>query len=318
MNTANSGQKVFLPMDFLRQDARATTPRPIIRACAAASLSAMLLAGCTVAPQVDAGLRLDDRHRIDTTHRSRNHESRVRYLILHFTWEGFEESLRVLTRGTVSSHYLVDESPPDGSPPRIHRLVDEDRRAWHAGVSSWAGETMLNSASIGIEIVNLGERVDPQYAPYPQAQIDAVVALVRDIQRRHAIKPHRILGHNDIAPQRKTDPGPKFPWRRLADEGLIPWPDEAAVAAARPAHEAMLPPIAWFQDQLATIGYPVPRHGELDTETRRVLMAFQMKYRPAEWRGAPDAETAALLEVVARPGGLWLRGPDGVRRPYAP
>jgi len=145
-----------------------------------------------------------------------------------------------------------------------------------------------------------------------------VVALVRDIQRRHAIKPHRILGHNDIAPQRKTDPGPRFPWRRLADEGLVPWPDDTAVDTARPAHEAMLPPVAWFQDRLATIGYPVPRHGELDAETRRVLMAFQMKYRPSAWDGTPDAATAALLEVVARPGGLLLRGADGVRRPYTP
>lgn len=272
-----------------------------------------LLAGCAAGPRAGDGLRLDDRHRIDTAHRSIHEESRVRYLILHFTWEGFEESLRVLTRGEVSSHYLVAESPP-----RIYRLVDEALRARHAGASSWAGETALNSASIGIEIVNLGERFDPGYAPYPAAQIDAVIALVRDIQRRHAIKPHRILGHNDIAPQRKTDPGPKFPWRRLADEGLIPWPDETAVTAARAGHEAMLPTVAWFQDQLATIGYPVPRNGGLDAETRRVLMAFQMKYRPTAWDGTPDAETAALLEVVARPGGLLLRGADGQRRPYTP
>jgi N-acetylmuramoyl-L-alanine amidase len=80
----------------------------------------------------------------------------------------------------------------------------------------------------------------------------------------------------------------------------------------------MLPPVAWFQDRLAAIGYQVPRHGELDTETQRVLMAFQMKYRPSAWDGTPDAATAALLEVVARPGGLLLRGADGVRRPYTP
>lgn len=277
----------------------------IIRAKSAggaiAALAALLLAGCAAGP------------RIDTSHRSLNEESRVRYLILHFTWETFPDSLRELTRGKVSSHYLVDAAPP-----RIYRLVDEDRRAWHAGVSAWAGETMLNSASIGIEIVNLGDRVDPSYAPYPAAQIDAVVALVRDIQRRHGIKPHRILGHNDIAPQRKTDPGPRFPWRRLADEGLIPWPDDAAVAAARSAFEATLPTVAWFQERLAEIGYEAPRSGTLDAPTQRVLMAFQMKYRPADWSGTPDAETAALLEVVARPGGMRLRGRDGVRRVYEP
>jgi N-acetylmuramoyl-L-alanine amidase len=269
--------------------------------------AAVLLAGCATAP------RIDGRYAVDTRHRAVSQESRVRYLILHFTWEGFEDSLKVLTQGKVSSHYLVDDDPP-----RIYRLVEEDRRAWHAGVSHWAGETMLNSASVGIEIVNLGEREDPAYAPYPAAQIDAVVALVRDIQRRHGIKPHRILGHNDIAPQRKTDPGPRFPWRRLADEGLIPWPDEAAVAAARPAYDAALPPVAWFQEQLAKTGFEVPRSGELDAATRRVLMAFQMKYRQADWAGTPDAETAALLEVVNRPGGMWLRGADGVRRAYIP
>ena len=278
--------------------------RPIIPAAAAAGL---LLTGCAT------GTRIADGHRIDTRHRAVSQESRVRYLILHFTWEGFADSLKVLTQGKVSSHYLVDDDPP-----RIYRLVEEDRRAWHAGVSYWAGETMLNSASVGIEIVNLGEREDPAYAPYPAAQIDVVVALVRDIQRRHGIKPHRILGHNDIAPQRKTDPGPRFPWRRLADEGLIPWPDEAAVTAARPAYDAALPPVAWFQEQLAKIGFEVPRNGELDAETRRVLMAFQMKYRQSDWAGTPDAETAALLEVVNRPGGMWLRGADGQRRPYTP
>jgi N-acetylmuramoyl-L-alanine amidase len=269
--------------------------------------AALLLAGCATAP------RIDGRYPVDTSHRAVSQESRVRYLILHFTWEGFADSLKVLTQGKVSSHYLVDDDPP-----RIYRLVEEDRRAWHAGVSYWAGETMLNSASVGIEIVNLGEREDPAYAPYPAAQIDVVVALVRDIQRRHGIKPHRILGHNDIAPQRKTDPGPRFPWRRLADEGLIPWPDEAAVTAARPAYDAALPPVAWFQEQLAKIGFEVPRNGELDAETRRVLMAFQMKYRPSDWAGTPDAQTAALLEVVNRPGGMWLRGADGQRRPYTP
>lgn len=266
-----------------------------------AIILATALSGCAAVPH------------IDTRHRSINQESRVRYLILHFTWEDFPTSLQELTRGQVSSHYLVDAAPP-----RIYRLVDEDRRAWHAGVSAWAGETMLNSASIGIEIVNLGDRQDPSYAPYAPAQIDAVVALVRDIQRRHGIKPQRILGHNDIAPQRKTDPGPRFPWRRLADEGLIPWPDEAAVAAARPAYEAQLPPVAWFQERLAQVGYDTPRNGEADEATRRVLMAFQMRYRPADWSGKPDAETAALLEVVTRPGGMWLRSKDGQRRPYTP
>lgn len=250
---------------------------------------------------------------IDTSHRSQNHESRVRYLVIHFTQLNFERSLRTLTEGNVSSHYLVDVDPPV-----IYRLVDEDRRAWHAGRSFWQGDTNLNSSSIGIEIVNLGDDAAPglSYADYPQAQIDAVVGLVRDIAQRHEIAPHRILGHSDIAPQRKTDPGPKFPWLRLATEGLIPWPREGVVREALSRHIAALPATGWFQEKLAEHGFEVARHGELDEATRRVIAAFQMKYRPAKHDGEPDAETAALLDAVTQPQGLEIRLPDGSVIPY--
>ncbi len=233
---------------------------------------------------------------VDTTYTSRNQDSRAQFLVLHYTDGDFDTSLKVLTEGRVSSHYLVAESPP-----RIYRLIDEDRRAWHAGVSEWQGHTALNAASIGIEIVNDGAIDSPQgrtFAPYPPAQIELVVALVKDIVRRHAIRPDRVIGHSDIAPQRKVDPGPNFPWRRLADEGLVPWPDEAVVAGLRTRFEAALPDIAWFQDKLARNGYKVPRGGELDDETRRVIAAFQMKYRPQKYDGEPDAETAARLGAL--------------------
>jgi len=245
---------------------------------------------------------------IDTSHRSRSHESRVRYLVIHFTQLNFDRSLQVLTEGNVSSHYLVDVDPPV-----IYRLVDEERRAWHAGRSFWQGDTNLNSRSIGIEIVNLGDDTQPgvSYAEYPQAQVDAVVALVRDIAQRHEIAPHRILGHSDIAPQRKSDPGPRFPWSRLAGEGLIPWPREAVVREALSRHIAGLPAIGWFQEKLAEHGFEVARHGELDEATRRVIAAFQMKYRPAKHDGEPDAETAALLDAVTQSQGLEIRLPDG-------
>lgn len=250
---------------------------------------------------------------IDTSHRSRNHESRVRYLVIHFTQLSFPRSLQVLTEGNVSSHYLVDVEPPV-----IYRLVDEDRRAWHAGRSFWQGDTNLNSSSIGIEIVNLGDDASPgvAYQEYPAAQIDAVVALVRDIAQRHEIAPHRILGHSDIAPQRKTDPGPHFPWARLAAEGLIPWPRESVVREAMTRYMTALPTVAWFQEKLAQHGFEVARHGELDEATRRVIAAFQMKYRPEKYDGAPDAETAALLEAVTQPEGLEIRLPDGGRTRY--
>lgn len=256
---------------------------------------------------------------IDTRYRSPNHDSRIRYLVIHFTQLDFERSVRALTRGEgprrVSSHYLVGEDPPT-----IYRLVEEERRAWHAGQSYWRGDTALNASSIGIEIVNMGDdaAAGVNFADYPPAQIDAVVSLVRDIVSRHGIAPHRILGHSDIAPQRKTDPGPKFPWRRLAEEGLVPWPDLEAVAAAQSAHELALPPVAWFQQGLDALGYEVPRHGEADEATRRVIANFQMRYRPQRYDGTPDAQTAALLEVMNRPDGWRLRGADGVWRAYRP
>lgn len=247
----------------------------------------LLLAGCAGGPP------------IDTTYTSVSQDSRVQYLVIHFTSEDFASSLKVLTEGPVSAHYLVRDDPPT-----VYRLVDESRRAYQAGVSSWKGQTQLNAASIGIEIVNLGDRGPPdnlQWFDYPKAQMDVVVALVKDIVKRHQIRPDRIVGHSDIAPQRKVDPGPRFPWKRLADEGLIPWPDANAVAQRLPAFEAQLPDAAWFQDRLEKHGFAVQKTGELDAATRRVVAAFQMKYRPARFDGTPDAETAALLDVLVNP-----------------
>lgn len=250
-------------------------------------LVALLAAGCARGPV------------IDHSRVAKSQDSRVQFLILHFTNEDFEGSMKILAEGRVSSHYLVRDNPV-----KVYQLVDEGRRAYHAGVSSWKGQTMLNAASIGIEIVNAGDAPGPDgtaYSEYPKAQMDAVVELVRWIAARHDIRGDRILGHSDIAPQRKVDPGPKFPWKRLADEGLVPWPDAAAVAAARLRHEAALPGVDWFQAKLAQHGFAVPQGGRLDPETVRVLAAFQMKYRPARYDGSPDAETAAILEVLTAP-----------------
>ncbi len=238
---------------------------------------------------------------IDTTYTAKSQDSRVQFLIIHYTAGNFPVSLKTLTEGDVSSHYLVNDSPAT-----IYRLVDETRRAYHAGVSYWKGATALNASSIGIEITNDGFRDLPDgrvWYDYPQEQIEAVVALVKKIVAEHQIKGERILGHSDIAPQRKTDPGPRFPWKRLADEGLIPWPDEVQVAAKQPGYQAALPDVAWFQEKLDRHGFAVPRNGELDVATRAVIGAFQMKYRPAKFDGTPDAETAALLDVMTSPNG---------------
>jgi N-acetylmuramoyl-L-alanine amidase len=249
--------------------------------CALASC--LLVAGCAVGPSVD------------TRYNASSQDSRVQFLVIHFTSSDFPASLKTLTEGPVSSHYLVRDEPPT-----VYQLVDESRRAYHAGASSWKGSTQINAASIGIEIVNGGMK-NGAWEPYPRAQMDVVLDLVKSIVRRHEIRPERIVGHSDIAPQRKVDPGPMFPWKRLADEGLIPWPDAQAVSQRRGAFEQALPDVAWFQQKLAQHGFAVPQNNELDLATRNVLIAFQMKYRPESFDGTPDAQTAALLDVLVNP-----------------
>lgn len=283
------------------------------RAPAAALVGALalLLAGCAAGP------------RIDTRHTAQAQGSRVQHIVLHYTVGGFDSALKTLTQGPVSSHYLVAQQPPT-----VYRLVDEDRRAFHAGVSHWRGQSGLNASSVGIEIVNAGivdgaprAFVPERFEPFPEDQVDAVIALVRDIARRHRVPPHHIVGHSDIAPSRKMDPGPLFPWPRLHAAGLVPWPDAAQVAAAQArwsAPDQALPDAAWFQQRLAAVGYGVPQHGQWDAATRDALVAFQVKHRPRLFTGQPDAETTALLEVASTPGGLVIVAADGRVVPYRP
>lgn len=247
-----------------------------------------LLAGCSSGPAMD------------TRYSAVSQSSRVQYVILHYTSADLPRSLQLLTRGQVSSHYLIS----DGSRPRIYRLVDEDRRAWHSGDSSWQGRTWLNASSIGIEIVHPGYTEDASgqriWHPYPQAQIELLIELLKDIQKRHDLPVDSVIGHSDVAPQRKVDPGPQFPWQQLAEAGLLRWPDAAAVQRELGALTEV-PDAGWFQQALATVGYAVPRSGTWDEATRRVLAAFQMKYRPQRHDGAPDLESAALLQVLNQP-----------------
>jgi N-acetylmuramoyl-L-alanine amidase len=208
-------------------------------------------------------------------------------LILHYT--GMQTAAEALDRlaspdSQVSAHYLIDE---DGT---LWRLVPEARRAWHAGVSCWGGKRDINDRSIGIELVNPGHEFG--YRDFPEAQMAALEALCRDILKRHPIPPRHVLGHSDVAPQRKADPGERFDWRRLAQQGIGVWPDEAPRAVA-PGD------IAGLQCRLATIGYETPQSGVLDAATRQVIIAFQRHFRAARCDGTPDAETAALIAALA-------------------
>lgn len=262
----------------------------------------LIIAGCASSGIVDAP--------------SLNHNSRINFLVLHFTSENFAESLRLLTQRTespVSVHYLVPE-PGDETynrrALRIHRLVPENRRAWHAGLSYWAGADALNDTSIGIEIVNQSACVnnDPEtesptpeeqscnFLAYAEEQIHLVISLASDILERNPdIDPIDVIGHGDIAPDRRVDPGPLFPWKRLYDNGIGAWYDDDAVERYREQFEKTLPNIVSVQGALNAYGYLVEETGGNDTQTRFAIRAFQMHFRPSGISGQLDAETAAIL-----------------------
>ena len=248
-------------------------------------VSLLVLAGCASGP------------RIDTSHPSVNQDNRIQFVVVHYTSASLERSLALLTRGEVSSHYLVG----DDKNATIFKLVDENLRAWHAGESEWQGRTWLNSSSIGIEIVNPGFTDTPTgrvWHPYTEAQVQALIVLLKDIVKRNNIKPRYIIGHSDIAPLRKLDPGPMFPWKRLADAGLGVWPNAQAVAQQQAYFSINPPSITWYQQQLKRFGYAIEQTGEYDVSTKHVLAAFQMRFRPQRFDGVPDAQTAAMLQVL--------------------
>lgn len=221
----------------------------------------------------------------------------ISYLVLHYT--GMESGEAALQRmcdaaAKVSAHYMVEE---DG---RIFRLVDEDKRAWHAGVSEWAGETNLNSASVGIEIVNGGHdflNENNDLPPYPDVQINAVIALSKDIMKRHGIGSQNVLGHSDIAPARKIDPGEHFPWAGLAAAGVGIWPNQRD-KDARILFEAGQRDrgVAILQSGLAQIGYGARVSGEHDALTQDIVKALQRRFRPSRVDGIVDIETMSLVK----------------------
>ncbi len=206
----------------------------------------------------------------------------VTMLVLHYT--GMADAASAIARLTdpaaqVSAHYVVEE---DG---RVHRLVAEDKRAWHAGRAHWRGITDVNSASVGIEIVNPGHAWG--YRAFPEAQIDALIPLVHDIKQRHGITRGNVVGHSDIAPLRKQDPGELFPWGRLA---------RLRLALPRPARNLMDP--GWsdggFLLALERFGYDV-------ADREAAVVAFQRRFRPEVIDGVIDGECRMLLLALLLP-----------------
>jgi len=237
---------------------------------------------------------MDIRSRQSPNHGPRPSPGRIDLLIIHYT--GMESAAAALDRlcdpaAEVSAHYLVEE---DGT---VWQLVDEARRAWHAGRAFWAGATNINDRSIGIELANPGHEYG--YRSFPEPQLAALETLCRAVLARHPIAPERVLGHSDIAPERKTDPGELFPWERLAAAGIGLWPDFAAAGATAGADD-----ILGAQRRLARIGYDARPSGRLDGATRAILTAFQRHWRPADWAGALDAETARRIALHAKTAAL--------------
>jgi N-acetylmuramoyl-L-alanine amidase len=182
---------------------------------------------------------------------------------------------------------------------QLCKLVPEARRAWHAGSGCWQGERDMNSASIGIEIVNPGH--DHGYTPFPEAQIAAVTALCHDIVTRWTIRPDRVIAHSDMAPKRKRDPGELFPWDRLATAGVGCWVKPHAIASGRffqSGEEGM--PIEALQAMLALYGYDLPVTGVFDEMTEFTVVAFQRHFRPERVDGIADRSTIETLRDLIR------------------
>jgi len=237
---------------------------------------------------------------------SPNHDGRggrpVDMLILHYTgMKDFAAARERLANPSakVSAHYLIDEGG------RCFAMVPEQRRAWHAGRAYWRGETDINACSIGIELHNPGHEFG--YRPFPKAQMACLKILAADILARHAISPVRVLGHSDVAPERKQDPGEFFDWAGLAALGIGIWPAPPPSAEPPPDLSPGMQGGAVLDLQLAfdAVGYRIDGTGAYDPTTEAVVAAFQRHFRPARVDGLADAETQTLLwDLVPAPNGV--------------
>jgi N-acetylmuramoyl-L-alanine amidase len=219
-------------------------------------------------------------------------------LVLHYTgMRGGEAALDRLRdpEAKVSAHYVVEE---DG---RVFRLVPEERRAWHAGVSYWKGERNINGVSIGIEIVNPGHEFG--YRPFTEAQVAAVIELVGDIRSRWTIGDDRIVGHSDVAPGRKEDPGELFPWKRLAQAGHGLWVDVPPAPGKPLAEGAQGVEVFALQAGFTRLGYDLPPSAQFDAATTAVVTAFQRHWRQEKVDGIADGATRARLIALLRLAG---------------
>ncbi|MFV0506974.1 MAG: N-acetylmuramoyl-L-alanine amidase [Bacteroidales bacterium] len=270
-------------------------------------LTFLLLSGCAVNkeyyPKV-GGIRVNHRK-----HKAKgNYNDRINTLVLHYTVSDYPSSIITLTERNVSSHYLVGD---DDTKNKVLQLVGEDKRAWHAGKSHWNGTRDLNSTSIGIEIVNPGYKdinEERTYFPFSDEQIRKVGLLSKSIVERYNIKPLNIVGHQDIAPDRKSDPGPLFPWLTLyTDYSVGAWPDKKDVEMGLREYQQLIDMgtneseiIKLIQQGLKKIGYDLDDDGMLGKNTKDAIVAFQTHYRQSKYDGKIDAETFAIISALIK------------------
>ncbi len=269
-------------------------------------LLALLLTGCAG----EKGIIDRDGYQLDTRHPAQAAYPRIKVLVIHYTADNFDVSLATLTDKEVSSHYLIPEQPPRYQhKPRIWQLVPEEDLARHAGVSYWRGSTRINDTSIGIELENRGWQKTAgvkSFTPFHPEQIAALIPLARDIIARYHIAPQNVVAHADIAPQRKRRSGAVIPPATAgAAGGSAPgltssgWP---FYLNGRPASEPVDPEIVL--DLLSRYGYQVTSE-MTPAQKKRVIIAFQMHFRPQRWDGVADAQTEAIAEALLEK--IWPR-----------
>jgi N-acetylmuramoyl-L-alanine amidase len=281
-------------------------PRTLKKLLATLPLPFIMLVGCTTVPKMAT-------YHIDTSLHSPNQSSRVRLLVMHYTVATLPETLKKFMDQdeNVSAHYVISDVPDQANQYKVYEMVPTNRSAWHAGISHWQGNNLLNADSIGIEIVNRGYGSTDQepillrrWHPYPSGQIEIVAELAKKIIAENRIKPTQIVGHSDIAPGRKLDPGPLFPWELLYRKyGIGAWPDDDTLAyyMQNAVYEG---DIGALQQKLSQYGYAVQRTGQLDLQTTDAIIAFQLHFRPIKldgspgYDGVPDIETNARLDAL--------------------
>ena len=244
------------------------------------------------------------------TYQATGKSERIKSIVLHYTVSNNARSINTLTTGQVSAHYLILDHNDD----KIYNLVPESERAWHAGDGGFAGRTILNDTSIGIEIVNSGIKPEyrdalkncnldyhpyDHYVAFDELQIKKVAQLVQDLAARYNISPKNIIGHADMAPSRKIDPGAKFPWQRLYKEyGIGAWYDEFDKQFFMNQDEFAAATIPEIKQAFRDYGYQINDTDEWDKASRNVVYAFQLHFRPQQPTGELDLETYAILKAL--------------------